>query len=162
MHSGDAVERQAAHAANSDLVRDFGLLVDAAGRLEQRIDAALRRRCGIHHTMFEVLIRLCREPGEQVTQRTLGEALVLTSGGTTRLVDRMEQAGLVRRLPSPGDRRVTVVEATPQGRAVFVAAVAVHAEVVQECFVAPVAADDYAPLVRALTAIGTAAARRDR
>ena len=147
---GDAAER----AANSALVREFGLLINAASRLEQRIDAALRVRCGIRHTMFEVLITLCRQPGEQVSQRELGAELVLTSGGTTRLVDRMEQAGLVTRSPSATDRRVTVVSATERGRTVFVGATAVHAEVVAEFFVAPVAKRDYAPLIRALTDIG--------
>ncbi|GAB7106518.1 hypothetical protein JCM4814A_48320 [Streptomyces phaeofaciens JCM 4814] len=152
---------QAAEAAGSELVHDFGLLFKAAGRLEQRIDAALRARCGIHHTMFELLIRLCREPGEEVSQAMLAGELVLTSSGTTRLIDRMEEAGLVRRRrPSPTDRRVTVVEATGQGRAVFLEAAAVHAEVVEECFVVPVDDADYTALVRALTAINTAVGGR--
>lgn len=147
---------QAAQAAGSGLVHDFGLLFKAAGRLEQRIDAALRARCGIHHTMFELLIRLCREPGEEVSQSTLAGELVLTSSGTTRLIDRMEEARLVARHPSPTDRRVTVVEVTEHGLAVFLEAAAVHAEVVEECFVAPVGGEDYAPLIRALTGIDTA------
>lgn len=151
---------EAAEAAGSELVHDFGLLFKAAGRLEQRIDSALRARCGIHHTMFELLIRLCREPGEEVSQAVLAGELVLTSSGTTRLIDRMEEAALVRRRPSPTDRRVTVVEATDQGRAVFLEAAAVHAEVVQECFVAPVDSADYTALVRALTAIDTAVGGR--
>jgi DNA-binding MarR family transcriptional regulator len=152
------VGREAARAANSRAVRDFGLLMDAAGRLERRVDAALRARCGVHHTMFEVLVLLCRTPGEQVSQRDLGEKLVLTSGGTTRLVDRMEEAGLVRRSPSSVDRRVTTVEATDKGRAVFVTAATVHAEVVEQYFVAPVAPDDHAVLVRVLADIGAAVA----
>ncbi|MFF4546743.1 MarR family winged helix-turn-helix transcriptional regulator [Streptomyces sp. NPDC001406] len=156
MGNGDDAEQRAARAAGSDLVRDFGLLFKAAGRLEQRIDAALRERCGIHHTMFELLLRLYRTPGEEVSQRSLGDELVLTSSGTTRLIDRMEESGLVRRRPSPTDRRVTVVEATEQGCAVFLKAAAVHAEVVEECFVTPVAGGDYGSLVRALTEIDRA------
>lgn len=45
--------------------------------------------------------RLCRKPGEQVSQRQLADDLTLTSSGTTRLIDRMEEAGLVRRVPWP-------------------------------------------------------------
>ncbi|MEU6064667.1 MULTISPECIES: MarR family winged helix-turn-helix transcriptional regulator [Streptomyces] len=156
MGNDDDAEQRAARAAGSDLVRDFGLLFKAAARLEQRIDAALRERCGLHHTMFELLIRLYRTPGEEVSQRSLGDELVLTSSGTTRLIDRMEEAGLVRRRPSPTDRRVTIVEATEQGCAVFLEAAAVHAAVVEECFVTPVAGDDYSSLVRALTEINRA------
>ncbi|WP_433477278.1 MarR family winged helix-turn-helix transcriptional regulator [Spirillospora sp. CA-142024] len=34
----------------------------------------------------------------------------LTTGPTTRLIDRLEQAGYVRRVPSPDDRRKVIVE----------------------------------------------------
>ncbi|OIJ94869.1 MarR family winged helix-turn-helix transcriptional regulator [Streptomyces colonosanans] len=149
----DAVTRrgdQAARAANSRLVHDFGLLIKAATRLEQRIDTALRQDCGIGHTMFEVLIRLCRQPGEEVSQRVLADDVTLTSSGITRLVDRMEEAGLVRRVPSPEDRRSVLVEPTDDGRAVFLRAVAVHARVVERYFVTPVARDDYARLTGSL------------
>jgi hypothetical protein len=48
-----------------------------------------------------------------LTQRALGERLLLTSGGVTVLVDRLERAGLVRRGRHPSDRRMTVVELVP-------------------------------------------------
>lgn len=144
---------EAARAANSTLVHDFGLLIKSATRLEQRIDTALRRECGISHTMLEVLIRLYRQPGEQVSQRRLADDLTLTSGGTTRLIDRMEEAGLVRRLPSPEDRRSVLVEPTEPGHEVFLRASAVHARVVERHFVKPVDPKDYARLTRALSEI---------
>lgn len=151
-HHDDA----AARAANSPLVRDFGLLIKSATRLEQRIDSALRRECGMSHTMLEVLIRLCRRSGEEVSQRQLADDLTLTSSGTTRLIDRMEDAGLVRRVPSPGDRRVALVEPTAEGRTAFLRAAAVHAHVVEEYFVRPLAAEDYARLTAALGQIDKA------
>ena len=151
-------EGAAAQAANSRLVRDFGLLIKSATRLERRIDSALRRECGISHTMLEVLIRLCRKPGEEVSQRQLGDDLILTSSGTTRLVDRMEEAGLVRRAPSPGDRRVALVEPTPQGRTTFLRGAAVHARIVEEHFVRPLPTEDYAHLTAALTTLDKALA----
>ncbi|GAA2477238.1 MarR family winged helix-turn-helix transcriptional regulator [Streptomyces longisporus] len=146
----------AARAANSRLVRDFGLLIKSATRLEQRIDSALRRECGISHTMLEVLIRLCRRPGEEVSQRQLADNLTLTSSGTTRLIDRMEEAGLVRRVPSAEDRRVALVEPTADGRAAFLQAAAVHAQVVEKYFVKPLTADDYTQLTGALGEIDKA------
>jgi len=156
----DATHRQddeaAARAANSRVVRDFGLLIKSATRLERRIDADLRRECGISHTMLEVLIRLCQKPGEKVSQRQLADDLTLTSSGTTRLIDRMEEAGLVRRAPSPGDRRVALVEPTADGRTAFLRGAAVHARVVEEFFVKPLAADDYARLTSALSEIDKA------
>ncbi|MFJ4539689.1 MarR family winged helix-turn-helix transcriptional regulator [Streptomyces tibetensis] len=141
---------EAERAADSRLVHDFGLLIKAATRLEQRIDTALRKECGISHTMFEVLIRLCRHPDEEISQRRLADDLTLTSSGITRLIDRMEGTGLVRRVPAPGDRRSVLVEPTEQGRTAFLRAAAVHAQVVERYFVAPVPPADYGRLTRSL------------
>ncbi len=147
---------RAAQAANSEHVQDFGLLIKAATRLGQRIDSALRRECGLSHTMFEVLIRLCRQPDEEVSQRRLADDLTLTSSGITRLIDRMEQAALVRRVPSPEDRRSVLVEPTDHGCAMFLRAADVHAQVVERYFVTPVDRDDYDRLTHSLGAINEA------
>ncbi|MDX3452450.1 MarR family transcriptional regulator [Streptomyces sp. ME02-8801-2C] len=141
---------ETARAANSPLIHDFGLLIKAATLLEQRIDSVLRRECGISHTMFEVLIRLCRQPDEEVSQRVLADDLTLTSSGITRLIDRMEEAALVRRVPSPEDRRSVLVEATEHGRAVFLRAVQAHGQVVERHFVAPLDPADYGRLTGSL------------
>ncbi|WP_234331998.1 MarR family winged helix-turn-helix transcriptional regulator [Streptomyces sp. NRRL S-87] len=45
-----------------------------------------------------------------MTPGELGARTGLTTGPTTRLVDRLEQAGYVRRAPAPGDRRKVLVE----------------------------------------------------
>lgn len=150
MDAGTRRGDEAARAANSPRVHDFGLLIKAATRLEQRIDTALRRECGVGHSMFEVLIRLCRDPDEEVSQRELADDLTLTSSGITRLIDRMEEADLVRRAPSPGDRRSVLVEPTDHGHAVFLRAVAVHSQVVERYFVAPLADADYTRLTSSL------------
>ena len=143
----------AAEVADSRPVREFGLLLRAANRLNKRMDAAMRAEAGLSHTMFEVLLRLCREPAGRASQRELSDSLILTSGGTTRLVDRMEQAGLVRRLPSPVDRRITLVGPSDQGLAAFLAAAAAHRRVVEEQFLAPVALDERPHLLAALRSI---------
>jgi DNA-binding MarR family transcriptional regulator len=49
-----------------------------------------------------------------LTQREMGDRLLLTSGAITMLVDRLEQAGWVRRRPHPADRRATLIELTAQ------------------------------------------------
>ncbi|MDX3310966.1 MarR family winged helix-turn-helix transcriptional regulator [Streptomyces sp. NPDC054884] len=153
MDAADRPGDEAARAANSPLVHDFGLLIKSATRLERRIDNALRRECGISHTMFEVLLRLCRRPDEEVTQRVLADDLTLTSGGITRLIDRMEEAAVARRVPSPEDRRSVLVEITDHGRGVFLRAAEVHSRVVERYFVTPVAPGDYPRLTGSLAEI---------
>ncbi|GAA5018969.1 MarR family transcriptional regulator [Kitasatospora paranensis] len=150
---GPADAAALAALAAGPTIADFGLLLRAAARLDRRMDAELRARCGLSHTMFEVLIMLCREGGDGVAQRELADGLTLTSGGTTRLIDRMEQAGLVRRAPSPADRRITLVSATADGADAFRRAAVVHAEVVDALFLGPVAPADRPHLLTALGAI---------
>ena len=55
------------------------------------------------------------EPGQPIPMRRLAETLACDASNVTGLVDRLEARGLVRRLPSPQDRRVKVLELTPHG-----------------------------------------------
>jgi DNA-binding MarR family transcriptional regulator len=54
--------------------------------------------------------------------------VVLTTGGITRLVDRMIAAGLGARVPSPNDRRVYFAELTARGGQTLEQAATVHAK----------------------------------
>lgn len=76
-------------------------------------------RFGITRADFDVLATL-RRSGEPfaLTPSALTGALMLTSGGITGRVDRLERAGLVARSPSPTDRRALLVTLTPAGREV--------------------------------------------
>ena len=66
-------------------------------------------RHGLAATDVEVLRLLATEGAMSVGR--VGELTALTTGATTRLIDRLEQAGFVRRLPDPADRRRVMVEA---------------------------------------------------
>jgi DNA-binding MarR family transcriptional regulator len=55
------------------------------------------------------------EPGAPIPMRRLAEALSCDASNVTGLVDRLEQRGLVQRLPAAGDRRVKVLDLTPVG-----------------------------------------------
>jgi DNA-binding MarR family transcriptional regulator len=74
-----------------------------------------------------VLHRLTRSPERRIAIGELGRQVLLTSGGITRLVDRMAEAALVVREPCPTDRRIQWVRATPEGLSRVDAAAAVHA-----------------------------------
>jgi DNA-binding MarR family transcriptional regulator len=84
----------------------FGLLHEAHRRLDRALNCSLERQAGISGIFFELLLRLGRSPGGRLTMGELAQQLGLTSGGTTRLVDRMVGAGLVERQSCPEDRRV--------------------------------------------------------
>src|SRR6266404_692810 len=55
------------------------------------------------------------EPGRPLPMSRLAETLACDASNVTGLVDRLEARGLVQRQPSPGDRRVKVLQLTPAG-----------------------------------------------
>lgn len=70
------------------------------------------QRNGMHPTDVRALIALmdARRAGEEMSAGRLGGVLGLNSAGTTALVDRLEAAGLVRRVRGERDRRRVVIE----------------------------------------------------
>ena len=83
-----------------------------------------------------MLLRLARADGGQLqlSMGALAEEVALTTGGITRLLDRMIGAGLVERRPCPTDRRVAFAALTPAGRTKIEEAAAIHAADLQEIF----------------------------
>src|SRR4051794_39877092 len=129
-------------AADDGLIVAFGRLLGAANRLEYILGRALERECGISHVVFEVLLILGRAGGPGLSMRVIAQSQVLTTGGATRLVDRMEAAGLVERVDDPDDRRGRLVRLTREGEKVTVAAARVHVRNIERYFVEPLPAED--------------------
>ena len=102
-------------ARQDSRIGTFGLLHEAHRRLDRALNCSLERQAGISGIFFELLLRIGRSPGGRLTMGDLAQQLGLTSGGTTRLVDRMVGAGLVQRESCPNDRRVQWVVLSPDG-----------------------------------------------
>ncbi len=118
------------------LITTFGRLLEVQSRLERRLGAELEARCNLPHAWFEVLVRLGRSEDGRLTMGSLAEQVSLTTGGVTRLIDRMESAGLVARVPCPTDRRVAYAALTDAGRAKLDEAAPVHAANLRSVFAA--------------------------
>lgn len=91
-------------------------LIESTLRLSRRTGAqtalfsqAVADRLGLASSDLECLDVL--ETEGRLTVGRLAELLGLTTGSTTRMIDRLEQAGYVRRIPDPADRRRVQVEA---------------------------------------------------
>jgi DNA-binding MarR family transcriptional regulator len=132
----------AEEAANHELVLAFGRLLGAANRLEYILGRAIEQECGISHLMFEVLLILGRTGGPGLSIGAIAREQVLTTGGMTRLIDRMEAAGLVERAEDPADRRARWVRLTPLGEQTAVRAARVHLANIRRYFVDPLPAGD--------------------
>jgi DNA-binding MarR family transcriptional regulator len=68
---------------------------------------------------YDVLWALRRAPQRRVRLGELAEELTISRGGATKLVDRLESAGLLRREPVPGDRRGAYAVLTHEGEAML-------------------------------------------
>ena len=97
--------------------------------LQSNSFAEVLGRFGLTFGEYEVLAALVRSgPPYRMKPSELVGALVLSSGAMTNRIDRVEAAGLVRRLPDPEDRRGTLVALTDRGRRVVDEAVRAHLE----------------------------------
>jgi DNA-binding MarR family transcriptional regulator len=76
---------------------------------------------------FDVLAALRRSGApHELNPADLLQAMMLTSGGLTKRLDRLEGAGLVVRRPDPDDRRGTLVRLTARGKGAIDRAIAKH------------------------------------
>jgi DNA-binding MarR family transcriptional regulator len=97
-------------------------------RLQRLLDETLVGH-GLSHGEWKVLSSL-RWAGSPY-RRSAGELARiadLSSGAMTNRLDRLEEAGLVRRLPDPNDRRGVLLELTEKGRALWEEAIGTQAE----------------------------------
>ena len=96
-------------------VQLFGLLLEAHARLARSLDARLRVDVGLSLQTLEVLLRVGRAPAGWVPVSALADTVALTSGGVTRLVDRLESEGLLCRQRCHSDGRVVELRLTEAG-----------------------------------------------
>ncbi|MEV4756050.1 MarR family transcriptional regulator [Micromonospora sp. NPDC049559] len=81
----------------------------------QALDKQLQADAGLSLTDYELLVRLSEAPERRMRMRDLADATLSTRSGATRAVTRLEQAGWVRRVECPDDRRGTEAELTDAG-----------------------------------------------
>ncbi|MBB6171072.1 DNA-binding MarR family transcriptional regulator [Nocardiopsis mwathae] len=90
---------------------------------------------------FEVLIRLQRSPGNRQPMSKLAKEVCLSSGGFTKLADRLERKGYLARRSCPSDRRVVYAELTEAGRELADEARARHVALLREHVLGPLGPD---------------------
>jgi DNA-binding MarR family transcriptional regulator len=99
-------------------------------QLTHLADAALGeelQRHGLQHGWFDVLAALRRAGAPyELNPTELIRATLLSSGGLTKRVDRLEKEGLVERRPDPDDRRGTLVRLTRRGKRIVDRALEAH------------------------------------
>jgi DNA-binding MarR family transcriptional regulator len=109
-------------------------LVRVEGAVRRELDEALRSADGISLWEYSVLRALAGAGGSRMRMTELAGAVDYTRSGLTRLVDRLERRGHLRRDPCPDDGRGAIATLTPEGRRAFVRARRTHLGVVRSRF----------------------------
>jgi DNA-binding MarR family transcriptional regulator len=106
----------------------IGRISRLARELEQRLELVYREH-GLEPGWHDVLATLRRSGAPyRLRPSEFTSALMLTSSGTTKRLDRLEQAGLIARAPDPDDRRGILITLTPAGRRLIDTVTEAHLE----------------------------------
>jgi DNA-binding MarR family transcriptional regulator len=100
----------------------------------REVESYLQSEHDLALSWFDVLSRLSGAPENRLRMSELSEAALFTRSGLTRLVDRIEEAGMVRRERITGDRRGVSVVLTPAGKKKFEDAFEGHKAIIEQAF----------------------------
>lgn len=114
----------------------------SVSRLLQKFDSNMQKDAGISVIWYDVLLHLNLAPDKKMRMQSLSDSLVLTRSGVTRIVDRIEKAGLVRREAAVEDRRGYYAILTNEGSRVLNRAQKAHRKDIREYFGARLDADE--------------------
>jgi DNA-binding MarR family transcriptional regulator len=137
-------------------------VLNAHASLVEQIEEALARSGFPPLAWYDVLWALRRAPGRRARMAELAQSLTLSRGGLTKLVDRLETAGLLRREPAEHDGRGLYATLTTAGEEMLRRMWPVYSGVLRETFASAMSAEEAAVIAAALDrAAAAAAASRD-
>lgn len=106
---------------NVECVPAAAFLATAGKILEKRVEAGLKSM-GLVRGEMEVLCAIARSSAGALSPKQVRARTIVSSGGLTARIDKLEAAGLVVRLPDPRDNRGFLIKATQKGREAALAA----------------------------------------
>ena len=130
-------------------LRAWRLYFESALALVDVLDADFERDAGIPIRWYDVLVHLEETP-DGLRMNELAERILYSKSGFTRVVDRMEEAGLVRRVQPENDRRSIFVVATAKGLETMERARRQHRDWIEKHFSSLLSDTDIKALTRAL------------
>jgi DNA-binding MarR family transcriptional regulator len=111
-------QRNRAAAPVGDAAPDLKILFSELVRLETElwdaVEERLKKDHGVNLPTYEFIQVISRVPHCRV--QDIAAELSITVGGTSKIVDRIEAAGLCARRANPCDRRSSIIELTPAGK----------------------------------------------
>ncbi|WP_432844965.1 MarR family winged helix-turn-helix transcriptional regulator [Amycolatopsis sp. CA-161197] len=153
------MEKAVPHLSSRELLAWRGVL-EVQTAILPALEAELRQSVGLTLSEFDVLYQLWRTPEKRRRMVDLARAVLVTPGGITRIVARLEERGLVRRDSTPG-RQAVLTHLTPRGEREIAAAMDVHFDGVRRMFIQHVDRADIDRVIRLWTRIREASPELD-
>jgi DNA-binding MarR family transcriptional regulator len=147
-------EEQYLSSPSPQRLRAWRLFFESALALLDVLDAELEEAVGIPQRWYDVLVHLEESP-QGLPMNELAERILYSKSGFTRVVDRMEEAGLVRRARPENDRRTILIVLTDSGTEMLERARRHHRDGIQRHFSQHLTNTDIKALTRALEKIST-------
>ena len=135
-------------------LRCWRLFFQSGLALQSVLDAELEHQAGLPLRWYDVLVQLEDSP-DGIPMSELAGRILHSKSGFTRLVDRMEQAGLVRRVRPDHDRRSILIVLTDQGTATMQHARRYHRDGIERHFSQHLTDNEISVLTRALEKVST-------
>jgi DNA-binding MarR family transcriptional regulator len=114
LHNELSQTEQSLSSPSPERLHAWRLFFESALALLDVLDTELEQAVGIPQRWYDVLVHLEGSP-EGIRMNELAERILYSKSGFTRVVDRMEEGGLVRRVRPAHDRRSILVVLTDAG-----------------------------------------------
>jgi DNA-binding MarR family transcriptional regulator len=139
---------QSLSSPSPERLRAWRLYFESALAVVDILESELERDAGIPLRWYDTLVQLEETDGLRMTE--LAERILYSKSGFTRIVDRMEEVGLLRRVRPENDRRSILIVLTDQGRKTLEEARRSHRHSIEQHFSSHLADTDIKALTRAL------------
>lgn len=149
LQNGLSHDEQSLSSPSPERLRAWRLYWESALALADVLDAELERDAGIPLRWYDVLVQLEEKP-DGLRMNELAERILYSKSGFTRVVDRMEEAGLVSRVRPENDRRSILVVLTDAGRRTMDRARRHHRHAIEQHFSRHLTDSDIRAVTRAL------------
>jgi DNA-binding MarR family transcriptional regulator len=149
LQNGLSHEEQSLSSPSAERLRAWRLFFESALALLDVLDTELERDAGIPMRWYDALVQLEETP-EGIPMNALADRILYSKSGFTRVVDRMEEAGLVRRVRPQHDRRSILVVLTDKGSDTMERARRYHRDGIERHFSQHLSDSEIKALTRAL------------